>query len=56
MSAFAGKLPLVNVWNKGKEDINGVGKDGVGPAWTILHNGKEVPIDITCTIPSKSKN
>ena len=46
---------VVSVWNKGKEDKNGTEKDGVGPAWTIFHDGKEVLIDIVCTIPSESK-
>jgi len=46
---------VVSVWNKGKEDKNGTEKDGVGPAWSIFHNGKEVLIDTIFTIPSKSK-
>ncbi|MDL2216274.1 hypothetical protein LJB81_00905 [Desulfovibrio sp. OttesenSCG-928-M14] len=35
---------VISVWNKGKRDCNGRGKDGSGPAWTAFYNGEAVHI------------
>jgi hypothetical protein len=36
---------VISVWNKGKQDKNGIVKDGNSPAWTIYHNGDEIEIE-----------
>jgi hypothetical protein len=32
---------VISVWNKGKRDKSGKTRDGLGPAWTIFHDGNK---------------